>query len=124
MSDRLDELQQRHQAFIEKRDWEEFHTPKSLAMAISIEASELMELFQWHDNLPAEEYDSDPDIQREVEEELADIMIYSLSMAAELGVDIEQAIERKLKDNEHRFDREQSEKIRDELLQWQNSNYK
>ena len=118
MRDRLDELQHRHQTFVEERDWEEFHTPKSLAMAISIEANELMEQFQWHDNLAATAYEQSEEVEAVVEEELADVLIYCLSMAAEFDIDIGEAVDQKLKENQQRFDADTSERIRSNLDQW------
>ncbi|WP_226006620.1 nucleotide pyrophosphohydrolase [Natrinema salinisoli] len=118
MNEDLTELQDRQQQFIDERDWEKFHTPKSLAMAISVEASELVEVFQWHDNLPAEEYEQDAEIENAVEEELADIVIYCLSMAAEFDIDLETAVAHKLTENENRFNRETSEAIRRNLQEW------
>lgn len=120
MSNHLQELQQRHQEFIADRDWEQFHTPKSIAMAISVEANELVEQFQWHDNLPAEAYE-DSEIKSAVAEELADVIIYCLSMAATLDIDIEAAISEKLEANEQRFDHERSEEIKEDLERWKDS---
>ena len=85
MSDNLRKLQNRQEEFIDERGWDQFHMPKSLAMAISVESNELVELFQWHDNLPAEAYAEDSKIRDDVKDELADIVIYSLSMASAFG---------------------------------------
>lgn len=120
MSDRLDELQGRHQTFVEERKWEQFHTPKSLAMAISIEANELMEQFQWHDNLAATAYEESEELEAVIEEELADVVIYCLSMAAEFDINIGEAVDKKLKENQQRFDADTSERIRSDLDQWKN----
>ena len=118
MSDDLQELQKRQEEFINNRNWSQFHTPKSLAMAISIEASELMELFLWHDNLPSEAYSDESEIQEDVEEELADIVIYSLSMACAFNLDLSEAVDEKLEKNEERFNLAKSEEIREELSKW------
>lgn len=119
MDNRLAELQRKHQEFITDREWEDFHTPKSIAMAISVEANELAEHFQWHDNLPGEKY-ADSEIKSAVAEELADVIIYCLSMAATLEIDIETAISQKLEANEQRFDQKRSEEIKEELERWKN----
>lgn len=87
-------------------------------MALSVEANELVELFQWHDNLPAEQHENAPEIQDAVEDELADVLIYALSMANEFDVDLASAIDQKLADNETRFDEEIATEIRTELEQW------
>jgi len=118
MSDNLRNLQNRQEKFIEERDWNKFHTPKSLAMAISVESNELIELFQWHDNLPAEAYAEDSEIRDDVKDELADIVIYSLSMASAFDLDLSEVIETKIEKNEQRFDLTESEEIRKELSKW------
>lgn len=119
MTEPLEELQREQRTFLEERDWEQFHTPKSLAMAISVEAAELIELFQWHDNLPAEAYENDETIEAAVEEELADVLIYCLSMAAEFDIDLEEAANDKIAANANRFDEETAADIRAELERWE-----
>ena len=80
--------------FTEDRDWDQFHTPVNLAKSISIEASELLECFQW----------SDTDYNREhVCEELADVMNYCIQMADKLGVDLDQIINNKIDQNEKKY---------------------
>jgi NTP pyrophosphatase (non-canonical NTP hydrolase) len=118
MTENLRELQERQEEFIEKRDWEQFHTPKSLSMAISVESNELMELFQWHDNLPAEAYGDESEIHDSVKDELADILLYSISMASLFDLDLSEIIESKLERNEERFTESESEQIKQELSEW------
>jgi len=118
MSDSLRDLQDRQEQFIDDRDWDKFHTPKSLAMAISVESGELMELFQWHDNLPAEAYAEDSEIREEVKNELADIAIYALSMASAFDLNLSELIETKLEENDERFNLADSEEIQKEWSQW------
>jgi NTP pyrophosphatase (non-canonical NTP hydrolase) len=77
------------QKFNKERDWEKFHTPENLAKSITIEAGELLECYQWDDVA----------MQGEVDEELADIIIYSILMAESLNVDIEDIILKKLAKN-------------------------
>ncbi len=77
------------QKFNKERDWEKFHTPENLAKSIAIEAGELLECYQWDDVA----------MQGEVDEELADIIIYSILMAESLNVDIEDIILKKLAKN-------------------------
>ena len=76
--------------FTQERDWDQFHSPANLAKSISIEASELLECFQWSD-----EYDRDAVIS-----ELADVVNYAILMADKLGVDLEEIVLEKLKQNE------------------------
>ena len=75
--------------FVKDRDWAQFHTEENLAKSIAIEASELLECFQW-----SNEYD-----EQHVKEELADVLIYSYMMADNLGFDLDEIIEEKLKKN-------------------------
>lgn len=75
--------------FRDERDWKKFHTPENLVKSIAIEAGELLECYQWDDVA----------MQGEVDEELADIIIYSILMAESLNVDIEDIILKKLDKN-------------------------
>jgi NTP pyrophosphatase (non-canonical NTP hydrolase) len=115
MSDRLSELQAQYQSFVEDRDWGQFHTPKNLAEALSIEASELLECFLWHDNLEAAEIKAHEELIAEIEAELADVIIYSLGVAAELDIDIEEAVADKLEANRERFDEDRADEITEQL---------
>ncbi len=94
-------LSRRVAEFVAKREWEIFHNPKDLAIALSVEASELLELFQWRS--PEEIAGMLPDLKGEIAEELADVFIYGLSMANSLSIDLEKAILQKLEKNEHRY---------------------
>lgn len=114
----LERLQQRYERFVSKRDWEQFHTPKNLAEAISVEASELLECILWHDNLEPSELVDDEDLRSDVEEELADIVIYCMGMATRIDIDLIDAIEGKLEANERRFDEETTESINRDLSKW------
>ena len=87
--------------FRNDRDWGQFHSPSNLAKAISIEAAELLEEFLW-DN---ENYN-----KQNVEEELADVMVYCIHMADALNVSIEEIINKKMKKNEERMRKIEKEK--------------
>lgn len=97
----LDDLQQRLRQFADERDWQRFHTPKNLAMALSVEASELVEIFQW---LTPDESSAvmDSDEAEHVREELADILIYLVRLADVLEVDLEAAGQAKIARNAQR----------------------
>jgi NTP pyrophosphatase (non-canonical NTP hydrolase) len=114
----LNELQERYAEFKRTRDWEKFHQPKNIAMSISIEASELMEHFQWKDNISIEKIKQDEELMAGVREELADVILYSLSMAQRLDIDIEEAVLEKLEENQERFDEETAEEITKDLDEW------
>ena len=88
-------------AFIAERDWEQFHSPKNLAMALSVEASEIVEHFQWlteeqSRNLP-------PEKLAEVRREIGDVMIYLTELADKLGVDPVEAAKAKLEINRQKY---------------------
>ena len=107
MSDRqttIHELKERMAKFVHERDWEQFHTPKNLSMSISIEAAELMEHFQW---LTVEQSKSlEPDALQDISEELADIVIYSLSLSNFLELDLADAILQKMEKNRRKYPKE------------------
>lgn len=96
-------LRQRVATFVGERDWEIYHTPKSLSMSIAIEAAELMELFQWQGNEESRLAGQDEQTRGAVADELADVLIYALALANVLDVDVSRAIDAKLKRNEQRF---------------------
>ena len=93
----ISKIQNQLEKFAVDRDWEQFHTPKNLSMALSVEASELVEIFQW---LKPEESNSPSQKQiQEINSEVADIAMYLLRFCSVLGIDIEEAIEKKLERN-------------------------
>ena len=99
--DGLERLKHRLRKFAADRDWEQFHSPKNLSMALIAEAAELVEHFQWlteqqSGQLPAEKL-------QEVEAELADILVYLIRMADKLGVDLIAAAESKIEINEEKY---------------------
>lgn len=93
----LKELKAQMAAFVNERDWGQFHSPKNLSMSIAIEAAELMEKFQWCDNQTAKD-ELAKDFQ-EVKHEIADIFCYLLSFCNQYDIDISQAVTEKLKLN-------------------------
>ena len=80
--------------FRDDRIWSQYHTPKNLAISLSLEANELLELFQWVDNK-----ESVLNSKAEIEDELADVIIYSILMADRLDIEIEEIVASKLKKN-------------------------
>ena len=93
----LETLVEQILAFREARDWQQFHTPRTLASSVAIEASELLELFQWSSD--ATMADDAAKRRVDIQRELADITIYCLLMAHDLGIDLEEAITAKLAEN-------------------------
>ena len=101
MEDRLYQLQKRLKGFAEARDWEQFHSPKNLSMALMVEAAELVEHFQWLTQQQSHELEAER--LREVSHEMADIFIYLLRLCERLGVDLYQAVEEKIVINEKKY---------------------
>lgn len=97
MNDEIQRLQTALQAFAQEREWEQFHSPKNLATALSVEAAELLEHFQW---LTEEQSRSLPDVKRDaVAEEVADVFLYLLQLSDKLGIDPLDAARKKLQLN-------------------------
>ena len=97
----VDELRQLMAQFVAERDWDKFHSPKNLAMALTIEASELMEHFQWLTTEQSKEIDSS--VKHEVGEELADVVCYAMSLANSLNIDVAAAVFQKMKKNRLKY---------------------
>jgi NTP pyrophosphatase (non-canonical NTP hydrolase) len=88
--------------FADERDWDQFHNPKNLAMALSVEASELVEIFQWLTPEQAKEI-MDSSQSDHVKEEVADVMIYLLRLADKLDIDLESAVNDKIIQNGKKY---------------------
>ncbi|MBM2854057.1 MAG: nucleotide pyrophosphohydrolase [Steroidobacteraceae bacterium] len=93
----LVELKERLRAFVAERDWDQFHSPKNLAMALSVEAAELVELFQWLTE--AESAVLDAERRQRAADELADVLVYLVRIADRLDIDLLQAAGEKLERN-------------------------
>lgn len=97
----LEDLTRRIVSFRDERDWKQYHSPRNLAASISIEAAELLELFQWSSDCTIE---ADVEAKRgDLERELADTAIYLMLLAHDTGVDLERAIEAKLAENASKY---------------------
>jgi len=101
VSSDLASIRLRLREFAREREWNKFHTPKNLCMALIVEAAELTEHFQW---LTASESTTlGKGVRRKVEEEIADVFLYLIGLADKLGVDVIEAAERKMKINETKY---------------------
>ncbi len=100
--DRLEQVMQRIDKFVTDRDWRQFHTPSNLAKSISIEASELLECFQWSD--------TDYDLEQ-VKEELADVLNYCIQMSQVLNLDIVDILNAKMDKTEKKYPLEKSKGV-------------
>ncbi len=100
---RLQEIKDRVLAFAQERDWEQFHSPKNLSMAISAEAAELMEHFLWQSADQSRVDMQDPQLRAKVEEELADIFIFAIQFANVTKIDLSAAIQQKMLRNAEKY---------------------
>ena len=93
----IKDLQSKILEFARARDWEQYHTPKNLSMALAVEASELLEIFQW---MTPDESIRNSQLQKQlVEDELGDILNYVLRLADVLDIDLERAVSNKMEKN-------------------------
>jgi NTP pyrophosphatase (non-canonical NTP hydrolase) len=100
----IGELTGRLREFVAARDWEQFHTPKNLAMALAGEAGELLAEFQWLTPGEATGIMADPQAAGQVRSEIADVFLYLIRLADVLGVDLLAAAADKLAENDRRYD--------------------
>ena len=105
---RIDELKRAVAQFASDREWEPFHSLKNLSMSIAIEASELMERFQWLENSESDKGIDNSDERTAIEEELADVFIYLLQFANRADIDLASATQRKLELNAEKYPVEKS----------------
>lgn len=90
-------------AFAEERDWAQFHSPKNLVMALTGEVGELTEIFQWMTEEDSRTATADPKVAVAVREEIADVLLYLVSLASVLGVDLDAAAREKLARNAEKY---------------------
>lgn len=99
----LELLTRKLDEFAAERDWEQFHTPKNLAIALTVEATELLEIFQWSRGQRGWEEIAEPDVKERVEEELADVLLYLLRFADLAQIDLEAAALKKIERNRSKY---------------------
>src|SRR5262245_32316768 len=99
----LAELRKLVADFVDRRDWNQFHSPKNLSMSLAIEAAELMEHFQWITLDQSRAIADQPQKLAEVADELADVLCYLLALANELKIDVAGAIAAKMRKNEQKY---------------------
>jgi dCTP diphosphatase len=97
----LEHIAGKIRAFRDARDWMKFHTPKNLAISITLEASELLEHFQW--TTPEESHSHASSVKSAIADEMADVAIYLIELADILGIDLERAIHHKLDKNAAKY---------------------
>ena len=99
----LQEIKDRVLAFAKERDWEQFHAPKNLSMAIAAEAAELMEHFLWQSSEASRSDMEAEELRSKVEEELADVFIFAIEFANVTGIDIATIVDTKIKRNAEKY---------------------
>lgn len=105
MSDSIKELTEKIIAFRDARNWKQFHNPKDMAISISLEAAELLEVFQWSGA------DTEADTEKKIakiKEELADVLIYAFIMGNDLGLDISEIVSSKIEENNSKYPAEKA----------------
>ena len=105
MSDSIKELTEKIVAFRDARNWKQYHNPKDMAISISLEAAELLEVFQWSGSDTAA--DTEKKIAK-VREELADVLIYAFLMGNDLDFDIFEIVSRKIDENNRKYPKEKA----------------
>jgi dCTP diphosphatase len=93
--------------FVRERDWSQFHSPKNLAMALAVEAAELMEHFQWIEVADSREVANHPEKRAAAAEEIADVLAYTLAMANTMGIDLSQTLHAKMIKNARKYPAEE-----------------
>ncbi|AKR43453.1 nucleotide pyrophosphohydrolase [Methylophilus sp. TWE2] len=101
MTDSIDALRARVNAFVEERDWAQFHSPKNLAMAMIVEAAEVVEHFQWMTEADSRQLDEET--RQKVGQELADTFVYLLRIAEVCGINLIQAANAKIDLNAQKY---------------------
>jgi NTP pyrophosphatase (non-canonical NTP hydrolase) len=101
-------LNEELEQFVKDRDWDQFHSVKNLSMALSVECSELLEIFQWLTEAQSNEIKTNPERLPKVEDELADIFLYLMRILSKTNIDLEAAVRNKMRKNAEKYPVEQS----------------
>lgn len=99
----LAKLNQAIEKMVHERDWDQFHSVKNLSMALSVESSELMEIFQWQTEEQSNQVKNDPKVLAKLEDEVADVFVYLMRIVSKSNIDLEQVVLNKLKKNESKY---------------------
>tara|TARA_Y100000034_G_scaffold92462_1_gene111759 strand:- start:2155 stop:2529 length:375 start_codon:yes stop_codon:yes gene_type:complete len=100
---KIHELKEKIREFCEARDWGQFHNAKDLAIALSIEASELLEIFRWKSPKEVEDLFQNEKKKEDIEDEMADILYFLVRMAQKYDLDLSEALDKKMKKNEEKY---------------------
>lgn len=99
----LKKLNTEIEKLVHDRDWDQFHSVKNLSMALSVESSELMEIFQWVTEEESNKVASDPKLLGKLEDEVADVFVYLMRIVSKSNIDLEKAVLNKLKKNAEKY---------------------
>ena len=99
----LGEVKEVVKQFVEQRQWQQFHSPKNISMALAIEAAELMEHFQWISMQESRDAAHDPEKKSAIGEELADVFCYAIALANEMEIDLAATFEKKMAKNREKY---------------------
>lgn len=113
----IKQLNQEIREFCEEREWTQFHTPKDLAIGISTEANELLEIFRFKDESKQEKMLQEEESRTEIEEELADVIFFILRFADLYDIDVENALKDKLEKNRNKYPKSKLDSINDEYTE-------
>ena len=99
----LQKLNAEIEKIVHDRDWDQFHSIKNLSMALNVESSELLEIFQWMKEEDSNHIKNDPKLMSKVEDEVADIFVYLMRIVSKTNIDLETAVMNKLKKNAEKY---------------------
>lgn len=99
----IDKIQKRLRRFAKDRNWDQFHSPKNLTMALAAEAAELLEIFQWLTEEESKDIIKNEKEMALIKQEIADVFVYLTRLADKLGIDIEKAVLEKIALNEKKY---------------------
>jgi NTP pyrophosphatase (non-canonical NTP hydrolase) len=102
-STNIQELKEKIKKFCDERDWDQFHNAKELAIAMNIEASELLEHFRWKKDKEVDEMFTDKEKRQKIEDEMADVFYFLLRMSDRYDVDLTKALETKMRENHEKY---------------------
>lgn len=91
------------ETFVSERDWDQFHSVKNLSMALSVESSELLEIFQWMTEKDSNNVKNDPKAMQKIEDEVADVFVYLMRIISKTDIDLEKVVRAKMKKNAEKY---------------------
>ena len=100
---KIHELKEKIKEFCDARDWDQFHNAKELAIALSIEASELLEIFRWKTHEEVDELFKDEKKKEDIEDEMADILYFLVRIAQKYDLDLSESLDRKMEKNNNKY---------------------